>query len=204
MKRLLSFLAGAALLSSGFAAGLLSNNSFEETLPAKKSRWQIELLKDWKCNLNSGTEKCDIAIVQPGFSGKNAVKLHTIGPRYMKYRNVRTEFVDFPTNSVVAELGIKHQPSFAWGPISELTNWPGGPLLIGEMVARDGGSAKAIFVSSQNDYRDAGAPTRWVNFKAKGKVRVTKGSGDWPIHEGDNGFYAFPLDASEGVLIEVE
>ena len=63
------------------AAGenLLGNHSFEETVPVKKSRWRIELAKDWQCILNSGAEKCDISIVRPGFSGKNALRLHTIG-----------------------------------------------------------------------------------------------------------------------------
>ena len=58
---------------------LLSNGSFENNLPLKKQRWQIELFNEWTCNLNSSQNKCDISLVTPGYKDKQAVRLRSIG-----------------------------------------------------------------------------------------------------------------------------
>ena len=91
MKRYLcaALLSAAALLAGETGENLLRNPSFEETVPWEESHGRIELVRNWQCILNSGAEKCDISIVRPGFSGENAIRLHTVG--------------DFGFNSVVSE-----------------------------------------------------------------------------------------------------
>ena len=62
-----------------FGENLLTDGSFEETVPVKKSRWKIELFKEWNCVLNSGAEKCAVEVSVPGVSGKQAVRVRTLG-----------------------------------------------------------------------------------------------------------------------------
>ena len=56
---------------------LLTNSSFEETLPLKKERYKVELVKDWNCMLNNGSDACDITLANPGLTGQNALRLQT-------------------------------------------------------------------------------------------------------------------------------
>ena len=61
------------------ANNLLENGSFESSLPYKKSRWRVELFKEWECVLNSSQDRCDVVIATPGATGKQAVNLKTLG-----------------------------------------------------------------------------------------------------------------------------
>lgn len=58
---------------------LLTNASFEETVPLKKIRNRVELVRDWVLYLNSGDQKGEFSISPGGFSGKQALRIRTIG-----------------------------------------------------------------------------------------------------------------------------
>ena len=78
MYRLLFlFLLGCSFSLMG--ENLLLNGSFENNIPIKNKRWQVEMFKEWTCNLNSSQQKCEITLVTPGFQDKQAVRLRTIG-----------------------------------------------------------------------------------------------------------------------------
>ena len=76
-KIVLVFAILAAAVSSG--SNLLTNSSFENALPLKKSKWKVELFKEWKCILNSGNTKGDILLSAPGYKSKQALRLRTLG-----------------------------------------------------------------------------------------------------------------------------
>ena len=61
--------------SAGAGENLLTNPSFEETVPFKKSRYKVELVKDWTCFMNNGSDICDISLAEPGATGKYALRL---------------------------------------------------------------------------------------------------------------------------------
>ena len=69
-------------VSAGEAGNLLTNSSFEETLPLKKERYKVELVKDWNCLLNNGSDACDITLANPGLTGQNALRLQTRGKAF--------------------------------------------------------------------------------------------------------------------------
>ena len=65
--------------SAGAGENLLTNPSFEETVPFKKSRYKVELVKDWTCFMNNGSDICDISLAEPGATGKYALRLQSKG-----------------------------------------------------------------------------------------------------------------------------
>ena len=67
------------IVTLGAAENLLTNPSFEETVPYKKGRYSVELVKGWQCFLNDGDKYCDISLVHPGQTGSNALRLQTRG-----------------------------------------------------------------------------------------------------------------------------
>ena len=85
----------AVLLSAAVACGenLLTNSSFENSLPIKKKRWTVELFKEWRCMLNSGAAQGDIQLTTPGFKSKQALRVRTIGKSGF---NAVTYAKDFP------------------------------------------------------------------------------------------------------------
>ena len=84
-----------ALLSAVVVCGenLLTNSSFENSLPMKKKRWTVELFKEWRCMLNSGAAQGDIQLTTPGFKSKQALRVRTIGKSGF---NAVTYAKDFP------------------------------------------------------------------------------------------------------------
>ena len=61
------------------ASNLLENSSFETSLPYKKSKWRVELFKEWECKLNSSQNFCDVIINKEAFDGKQALNVKTLG-----------------------------------------------------------------------------------------------------------------------------
>ena len=99
----------AALLSAVVVCGenLLTNSSFENSLPMKKKRWTVELFKEWRCMLNSGAAQGDIQLTAPGFKSKQALRVRTIGKSGF---NAVTYAKDFPVTQgqkVTASVMLK-------------------------------------------------------------------------------------------------
>ena len=80
MNKHLMLIAGAFFFCIACSGeNLLTNNSFEETVPYKKSRYRVELVKDWICQMNNGSDICNISLASPGASGKYALRLSSKG-----------------------------------------------------------------------------------------------------------------------------
>ena len=74
------FITGAFLFCLACTGeNLLTNSSFEETVPFHKSRFKVELVKDWICQMNNGSDVCNISLASPGASGKYALRLSSKG-----------------------------------------------------------------------------------------------------------------------------
>ena len=106
MKRLFLL---TALLTAALVSGenLLTNSSFESTLPLKKHKWRVELFKEWNCILNSSSLKGDILLATPGYKSKQAVRLRTLGKEGF---NAVTYAKDFPVTQgqkVTASVMLK-------------------------------------------------------------------------------------------------
>ena len=97
--------------SLGAAENLLTNPSFEETVPYKKGRFKVELVKDWDCFMNDGEKFCDISLVQPGQTGKNALRLQTKGKKAFTSARYAKDIPVSPGDEVIMTAGIKGKGS---------------------------------------------------------------------------------------------
>ena len=100
------------IFSAAFAAALwgdnmLTNSSFEETIPLKEHRWKIDLVKDWELNLNSGKAKCRISLAEPGLSGQKALRLQTIGKEGFSSASFGKMFDVKPGQKVTATVKMR-------------------------------------------------------------------------------------------------
>ena len=89
------------------AENLLTNSSFENSIPLKKSKWKVELFNEWTCNLNSGSAKGDIQLVQPGYKSKQALRVRTIGPSGFNSVSYKKEFPVTQGQKVTASVMFK-------------------------------------------------------------------------------------------------
>ena len=128
-------------------------------------------------------------------------ELHALGPDYMRFRNMATHFVGFPPSVDLKSIGIASVEQLTAGGISDLKAKEGGELVVGEMSARDGSSAKALFVVSANDWRDAGVPERALVFRSAKPVRVIRPSGATEVRPNANGVCELVIASSEAVLL---
>ncbi len=125
-------------------------------------------------------------------------ELHAIGPKLLKYRNVATHLVGFPTRGNLAAANAACAKGIA---LAE-----GTELVVGEFVARDPQSAaRALYVVPAGDPRDERKAERTVRIAAAGndRIAVTRGDGQAIAPtRGADGSLAFPLPESQGALIE--
>lgn len=120
-------------------------------------------------------------------------EIHAIGGRFMAFKNTATRFVDF---------GAGYAETASTGAFSAVRATDESPILVGEMVARDGGGAEAIFVVAAGDPMGESAATHTVRFTAAGQVAAI-GSDGLPIaltDEGDD-TYSFTLADNACALV---
>ena len=79
------------------------------------------------------------------------------------------------------------------------------PLVVGHMVARDGGRGEALFVCLADDPYDEDTKTQTVVFRTDGrKAKATGGKGNVKLKwNRKGGFYTMKMKSNEGVLIEL-
>ena len=130
-------------------------------------------------------------------------EIHLLGKEYMKYIGKETAFVGF--DGVAAKMiqgtGEKSLKAYGDGVFSDLS--AGCPLLVGEMAARDGSEAKALFVCVADDPFDKAHKSYTLRFKAPGKeVSVLGGEGYLPMRRDAEGWYFCTVSSCQGILIE--
>ena len=130
-------------------------------------------------------------------------ELKTLGPQYMRFRNVATRFVGFAADS-------PHRPSISFAAAPDGAGYPrasnGAALLVGEMVARDPTStARAYFVTAADDPCDAHPATFELVFSSKGKaVQAWNGRGSVDVTRRADGSCTVPISSCGGMLLIVE
>ena len=130
-------------------------------------------------------------------------ELHSIGKDYMKYASKGTTFVGFGASKDLEGTGEKSVDEYSDGVFSSLS--AGCPLLVGEMVARDGSPAKALFVCVADDPFDKAQKKHILRFKASGReVSVRSGDGYLPMRRDSEGWYECIVSSCQGVLIDAK
>ena len=127
-------------------------------------------------------------------------ELHLIGKDYMRYVSKSTSFVGFGGTNMLEGTGEKSLKVYSDEVFSDLS--AGCPLVVGEMVAREG-EGKALFVCVADDPFDKAPKTRTLRFKAPGKeVSVKGGEGYIPMKRDAQGWYECQVSSCQGILIE--
>ncbi|MBO7684944.1 MAG: hypothetical protein J6V72_01075 [Kiritimatiellae bacterium] len=130
-------------------------------------------------------------------------ELKTLGPQYMRFRNVATRFVGFAADSPC-------RPSISFASAPDDAGYPrasnGAALLVGEMVARDSASgARAYFVTAADDPCDAHPASFELVFAFKDKtVKAWNGHGSVGVRCRADGSCSVPISSCGGVLLILE
>ena len=130
-------------------------------------------------------------------------ELKTIGPQYMRFKNVATWFVGFTPD-------YPRRPSLPFPDAREGASGihasNGAQLLVGEMVARSADCTdRAFYVTAADDPADEHPAKFEVVFDFKGKsVEAFGGNGAIPVSRRADGSCAISIASCQGVLIVVK
>ena len=127
-------------------------------------------------------------------------EVHTLGERYMKYRNIETACVGFDGTDMLEDSGLESQPELEYGRLSGLS--ADCPLVVGKMTAKSG-RGKALFICVADDPYNENPREHTLRFKAKGrKVKALGGDGPIAANSTADGCYEIPVVSNQGLLIE--
>ena len=130
-------------------------------------------------------------------------ELRALGETYMKYRNVSTHFVGFaPDHKDLRELSQAPIPSLSTGVFFDLHAQEGTPLVVGQMVSREGDGSYALMICAADDPWDTDNKTSEVVFRTR-RSAVTLYQGDTvrELIPDENGICRFTLASSAGALV---
>lgn len=133
-------------------------------------------------------------------------ELKTVGEPYMQYRNVATHCIGFDGTVWLENSTLKSIDSFSNEVFSHVKEEAGSPLLVGEMVARNGNSSQALMICAADDPFDRGGRMNRIVFNLpKGKtVRIYGGNGKIFPQRQEDGSFVFDLPSCHGALIVAE
>ena len=128
-------------------------------------------------------------------------ELRTIGPAYMKYRNVSTHFIGFTGKYALSGVQAASVSELNTGVFYGLHAQTGSPLLAGQMVARDKSGKQAIFLCNSADPWGDGQTDCTVVFRTNGAhIRILTPRGEL-TSESEDGEYRFRLPACSAALL---
>ena len=129
-------------------------------------------------------------------------ELKTIGPEYMKFKNVATCFVGFPEKGAgVPGLGFSRADKLDFGPFAGLHASNGARLLVGGMEPRDPNvKARALHVTAVDDPGDGNHADFEIVFSAD-HAKAFGGNGPVPVRKLDDGTCAVPIASCGAVLL---
>lgn len=132
-------------------------------------------------------------------------EIRTLAPKYMRFRNVATEYVGFDSQPEALKLveGKKAVSKVDFGSVRELRSPDDKALLVGCMVPRKGDSpVRALFVCAADDPFEKDPKVRSVRFKSAAKrIKAFGISGTVEVRKVSPGVYEFPIASSTAVLL---
>ena len=130
-------------------------------------------------------------------------EIHLLGPSYMKYRRVRTDFVSFEGTEWLKGVRQASVPSLSNGIFTDLHTDDRSPLVVGTMLSRSGNGDNAVFVCAADDPYDEHPVHHSLSFNAEGRHIKAQGTlGEIPVVRNDDGTYTLDLPSNQAVLIE--
>ena len=123
----------------------------------------------------------------------------------MKYRRIRTDFVSFQGTKWLKDVGQSGVESLSNGIFTGLKTTDNSPLVIGEMISRNGNGDQALFICAADDPYDEHNATHTITFQAEGR-RISAQGTDGPVtvKVAGDGTYSINLASNQGILIEAE
>lgn len=130
-------------------------------------------------------------------------ELKRVGPWFMKFRRLYTDLVDFDNGPDglrgVGQAAVPFSNGVAFRGVKATD---GSPIAVGQMVARDGSNARAVYIVACDDPHDRSEKTHSVSFRADGwSVRALDGDGAVEVVQNEDGTMCVPLKSNHGVLL---
>lgn len=130
-------------------------------------------------------------------------EIHLLGPSYMKYRRVRTDFVSFDGTEWLKGVRQASVPTLSNGIFTDLHTLDHSPLVVGTMLSRSGNGDNAVFVCAADDPYDEHPANHSLSFNAEGRrIKALGTRGEIPVVRNDDGTYTLDLPSNQAVLIE--
>ena len=133
-------------------------------------------------------------------------ELHRLGPEFMRFRRLTTDLVGFDNGpdglKGVGQAAVASSEGAVFRGVKATDSTP---IAVGQMIARDGSNARAIFIASCDDPHDRGGKLHTVAFRVSDmKVRAVDGTGAVKVTKNADGSYSVPVRSSGGVLVIAE
>ena len=129
-------------------------------------------------------------------------EIRTMAEEYMKYRRVSTHFVGFEGHGDMAAVEQAPIPALSTGVFFDVKADNGAPLVVGEMVNRNGDGSTALMICAADDPRETDPKEYNIVFTAPDRnIRALGGNGPKSVISLGDGKYAVAVKSNEGVLI---
>lgn len=127
--------------------------------------------------------------------------LKRIEQEYMRFRNVGTHFVGFVAEAHHApNMPMDQINALSVGSFSDVRASNGASILVGEMIARDGSRANALYITAADDPLDEHNAIFNILFKAR-NIQAFGSKGKIEMRNLQDGSCAVPISSCEGVLL---
>lgn len=126
-------------------------------------------------------------------------EIRILAEHYMKFRNTNTSLIGF-SKEIADKSGLQNDEVFSNGYFTYLSAKDGRPLIIGEMVKRDGKDEKALFITVADDYMDTNPTETTLTFKSPRSIVAFGKDGKTEVSF-DGEIYSMSIKSNEGYLI---
>ena len=132
-------------------------------------------------------------------------EIRRVAPKFMRFRNVATEYVGFDSQPEALKLVTEKKPvkSLDFCQFKDLCAEDRKALLVGCMTPRKGDSdVRALFVCAADDPFDKAQKSRTVKFRCESRrIRAFGGHGKVELKKLAHGVYSFPIESNEAVFV---
>lgn len=133
-------------------------------------------------------------------------EIHTIAAEYANYRRTATHFVGFDGTDWLEAVNQKSVASLDTGVFTDVHAKGNTPLVIGQMVSKNGAShtwaSHALMIAAADDPYDRDTKEINILFKADGRrITALGGNGNIPVERTADGYCSVTIKSNDGVLI---